>query len=104
MQDARLRLEQLYSCRVRPIEERRITHAADESASPVERPQSQSDAFPSWMFKNSMNTLEQVRARKEKFPAVSCVSDVSLDGRSFLTTAPAQLRTRAFYVVQNHCT
>lgn len=80
MQDSRLRLEQLYSCRVRPIEERRIAHVAEDLELPSERPQSRSDAFPSWMFKNSMNTLEQVRAWKEQFPAVSGVSKDALVG------------------------
>ena len=51
-----------------------MAHLADDPGSPVERPQSQGDAFPSCKFKNSMNTLEQVRAWKEQFPAVSGVS------------------------------
>ena len=90
MQDSRLHLEQLYSCRVRPIEERRITHVApdDNPDLSAERPQSQDDAFPSRMFKNSMNTLEQVRAWKEQFSAVSGVSE-DFCCLSFLTIPPS---------------
>ncbi|GAA5985207.1 hypothetical protein JCM10908_002569 [Rhodotorula pacifica] len=84
MQDSRLRLEKLYSCKVRPVEERRkqlVEDANDASDSQAIRSLSVDDAFPSRKFKNSTNTLEDVRAWKDKLPA---------------------LRTRAFFVVQNH--
>ncbi|GAA5867649.1 hypothetical protein JCM3774_001545 [Rhodotorula dairenensis] len=81
MQDSRIRLENLYSCRVRPIEERRLEHHVAAPGQTTTGAGSTGDAISSSRFKNSMTTIEQIRAWKEQFPA---------------------LRTRAFYVVQNH--
>lgn len=73
MQDSRLRLEKLYTCKVRSIEERRLNHAVGDSATSTtltEGTLSTGDAISSNRLKNSMNTMDQICAWKEQFPAV----------------------------------